>query len=175
MSANRTHYDVLGLSRDAPAEDIEANYRLRLAQLKGRAGASAADVVALRQAHHALADPARRAEYDRSLAAPRRPRAVFVPVPPSTPREISFWHSTPVMVAGLLVMAGIGAWGWSHWQKKAPAPRKASAPAMAKPAPRPPRPAPRSTPSTPDAAPAATRSAPSPKPAPSAVPKPPVR
>ena len=141
MAQGKTHYDLLGLARDASLEDIEANYRLKLAQLKGRAGVSAADVMALRGAHHALSDPARRAQYDKSLAPPQRARAILVPVAPKAQDiERSPWQSTPVMIVGILVLAGIGAWGWSNWQKKASsanraAPRAMMPPAAAKPMP----------------------------------------
>src|SRR5688572_14515441 len=167
MAQGKTHYDVLGLARDAPVEDIEANYRLKLSQLKGRAGVSAADVMALRVAHQALADPARRAAYDKSLAAPPRVRATFTSTPPKlVGPDTSWWQSTPAMVAGLVVAVGIGAWGWNNWQKKAASPQRRPAPAAAM-KPMPPNVAPRGAPSA--AKPASTPATAKPAPTPAAA------
>ena len=150
MTPGRTHYDVLGLARDATLEDIHANYRLRLAQLKGRAGASPADVAALRMAHVALSDPARRAAYDKSLAPPPRARERLVPTLPHVEGiERSWWQSTPVMLLGVALLIAIALWGWKPWRKPVAVPRgpallappPKAAPAAARPqAPRIPKP-----------------------------------
>lgn len=153
----RTHYAVLGLARDATPGDIEANYRLKLAQLKLRKDLAPAEVVALRMAHQALADPAQRAAYDRTLSSPRRARETVALAVPLRSSEVSFWQSTPVTVVGILVLAGIAFAGWNHWQKKrAPPPQALSMPA-AKKAPTKPGAAP--VPAKASAAPGATKPA----------------
>ena len=74
--ARRTHYDVLGVARDASSVDIAAAYRDKLADLKPKPDA-AEDVAMLREAYQVLASPDRRAEYDQELEAraPVRRRA----------------------------------------------------------------------------------------------------
>jgi S1-C subfamily serine protease len=74
--ARRTHYDVLGVARDASSVDIAAAYRDKVADLESKPEAGEA-VAALREAYQALASPDRRAEYDRELDArqPARRRA----------------------------------------------------------------------------------------------------
>jgi hypothetical protein len=69
--ARRTHYDVLGVSRDASSVDIAAAYRDKLADLKSKPDPGQA-IAALREAYQVLATPDRRAEYDRENA-PRVP------------------------------------------------------------------------------------------------------
>ena len=139
MAQGRNHYEVLGVARDASAADLAAAYRLRLAQLKGQAGVSAAHVAALREAHHVLADPALRADYDKTLLPPPPvpSRPATRPVRAVAERPSS--RSGLFLLAGVVVLAGIAAWGWTH----RPKPAKALAPAAAaKPVAIPARPAP---------------------------------
>lgn len=143
MAQGRTHYEVLGLARDASAADLAAAYRLRLAQLKGRAGVAAADVAALREAHHVLADPALRAAYDRMLLAASPPRpGVAVATRPTRARAEPAPGRPYLLLAGVVVLAGIAAWGWSQRPKPSKAVLPAAAGAAARPAAAPPRPAP---------------------------------
>jgi plasmid stabilization system protein ParE len=85
VAVDRTHYDTLGLTPQAGAEEIRAAYRhlaRRYHPDKGSVDARA--MAALNEAYRVLREPARRAAYDASLrAAVARP----APVPrPGTPR-----------------------------------------------------------------------------------------
>lgn len=73
-SAPNTLYAAVGVAATASAEEIAAAYVARVQALHGDADA----LSLLRVAHDTLRDPARRAAYDRQLAA--RPAAAEVPV-----------------------------------------------------------------------------------------------
>lgn len=71
-----THYQVLGLPRDASSVDIAQAFREKLAEAQARPGA-AERVEAIRAAYQALANPASRAQYDAELPPdPRQLRAL---------------------------------------------------------------------------------------------------
>lgn len=63
-----THYEVLGVSPRASADEIRAAYRAAARTVHPDAGGSPAAMRTLNAAWHVLGDPARRAVYDRSLA-----------------------------------------------------------------------------------------------------------
>lgn len=69
-----THYEVLGVSPDAPTSAIRSSYRAR-ARLhhpdRGEGGADGVTMADVNEAYRVLKDPARRALYDRSLATGR--------------------------------------------------------------------------------------------------------
>ena len=99
MTDARTHYDVLGIARDASKDDIRAAYRERLdaaqaEQAKAREGkrpneqaiASArADEAEIRAAWQVLSDPYQRGRYD-ALNLP--PDGEVATSPPSTNGEV---------------------------------------------------------------------------------------
>jgi serine protease Do len=62
----RTHYQVLGVSRDASSIDIANAVRDKLAELKAKPASGAAED-AVREAYQVLANPDLRAEYDAGL------------------------------------------------------------------------------------------------------------
>ena len=64
----RTHYDVLGIPRDASAGDVRAAYRARARTAHPDAGGDPDRMRQLNAAWHVLGDPQRRAAYDRLLA-----------------------------------------------------------------------------------------------------------
>jgi hypothetical protein len=64
----RTHYDVLGVSRRASAEEVRAAYRAKARDHHPDAGGDPAAMRRLNAAWRVLGDPARRAAYDRLLA-----------------------------------------------------------------------------------------------------------
>jgi molecular chaperone DnaJ len=64
----RTHYEILGVRRDASAEDIRSAYRVRARLAHPDRPGGAADAMArLNEAYRVLNDPGRRALYDRRL------------------------------------------------------------------------------------------------------------
>ena len=73
-----THYEVLGISRDASAAQVREAYR-RLARVhhpdrvQAGSAASAASMPAINEAYRVLNDPARRAVYDASLRTSSAP------------------------------------------------------------------------------------------------------
>ena len=69
----RTHYDVLGVTTTASAEEIKAAYRRRIREAHPDAvgaSASSAEVAEINEAWNVLSQSGRRALYDRSLAMP---------------------------------------------------------------------------------------------------------
>ena len=65
-----THYDVLGVARDAPVSEVRQAYMaLARAHHPDRAGGDADAMRAANEAWATLRDPDRRATYDRSLGA----------------------------------------------------------------------------------------------------------
>ncbi|SDC08219.1 J domain-containing protein [Actinokineospora iranica] len=84
------HYDVLGVSQDATAEQIKAAYRR---QARGAHPDLGGDVDRFHRVHHAyetLMDPAARADHDRARAA-RLP----TPEPTRPPAPLPQWISGP--------------------------------------------------------------------------------
>ncbi|HEX7403994.1 MAG TPA: DnaJ domain-containing protein, partial [Usitatibacter sp.] len=76
---NKTHYEVLGVPRDAKVTDIVRAYkRIRANQDKETAAPDARLLAVAKAAYDTLSDPDRRDEYDRSLAgdsSASRPRS----------------------------------------------------------------------------------------------------
>ncbi len=67
MPRGRTHYQVLGVSRDSSSIEIANAVRDKLAELKEKPGSSATAEAAIREAYQVLANPDMRAEYDAEL------------------------------------------------------------------------------------------------------------
>lgn len=87
----RTHYDVLGVTREAPEEVIRASYTALMRRAHPDTGNSDPEQVRLlTEARHVLMDRARRAEYDRSLAE----AAATAELEPSAPRDASWGAET---------------------------------------------------------------------------------
>src|SRR6201989_2666559 len=78
-----TWYDVLGVSRDADAEEIRASWRA--ATDKFEPGTGAGQFRMFNEAADVLLDPARRAAYDASLDSPDTTPDVSPPPPPAAP------------------------------------------------------------------------------------------
>ena len=104
-----THYEVLGISRDASTSQVRAAFR-RLARAHHpdtSASGSAESLAPINEAWRVLGDPALRRAYDRSLEAEARPYVAeeWAPSPTfESPPESSFpWRFLAFMAA-----AGIG-------------------------------------------------------------------
>jgi molecular chaperone DnaJ len=65
----RSHYEVLGVSPSAPAEEVRRAYRTRIkaAHPDARGGRDDGESAAITEAWRVLSDPGRRLDYDRAL------------------------------------------------------------------------------------------------------------
>lgn len=109
MSTENSLYAALGVAASASAEEIEVAYAARAQACSGNADA----LSLLRVARDTLRDPARRAAYDRKLAA--RPAAVEVPlvVESGSPRP-----ARSPLRNGLILVAAAGLTAVLFWPKK---------------------------------------------------------
>ena len=105
-----THYEVLGIRRDASTTQVRAAFR-RLARAHHpdtSASGSAESLAPINEAWRVLGDPVRRHEYDRSLQVDARPSAPAQDWAPSpilvSPPESSF----PWRFLAFMALAGIG-------------------------------------------------------------------
>jgi curved DNA-binding protein CbpA/ketosteroid isomerase-like protein len=116
-----THYEVLGLERDAPAHEIRRRWATLIQRYhpdhfgggNGRSGWLDAQARRLIEAYHALKDPERRRQYDAELAGeaarePADPPRSLRPEGRPRFRAASSWRWAP---AGILVV-GVVAGGW---------------------------------------------------------------
>ena len=72
---SRTHYDVLGITRNARNIEVERAYRQLREQMRDEATVpDPRRALRIQTAYEVLSDPARRANYDEALSAPRMPR-----------------------------------------------------------------------------------------------------
>jgi hypothetical protein len=85
----RSHYDVLGVSAQATADEVRAAYRRAARDHHPDAGGDGGRMSELNAAWSVLGDPARRAAYDRQRAA--RPAAPSVDAP--DPPDVVFWDA----------------------------------------------------------------------------------
>lgn len=88
----RTHYDVLGVARDADAPTIRAAYRARARthHPDRTAGATASEMAAINEAYRVLSDAARRVDYDRMLRADGAPTtSSAAPTPSATSSRVT--------------------------------------------------------------------------------------
>lgn len=90
MAENKTHYEVLGVSADAPAKDIKAAYRKLSKKLHPDFGGSTEAFAAVTVAADVLLDDVKRADYDRELKA----KAAKASSSRTTPRASSGARST---------------------------------------------------------------------------------
>lgn len=73
--SDQTHYSVLGLSRDASGQQIKDAYRRAARSTHPDLGGSPELFHMIAEAYETLADPAKRATYDRSIGTTGRPPA----------------------------------------------------------------------------------------------------
>lgn len=70
MDTKQTYYQILGVSRDAPAEIVSAAYRAQMLQLRKHPdlGGDAVEAAIINEAYEVLSDTERRRRYDASIA-----------------------------------------------------------------------------------------------------------
>lgn len=118
MAVRRTHYDILGIGRDASSVDIASAFRDKLAALKAKPDVLPETIESLRDAYQTLASPELRAEYDQSLAPPAATRSSRASAADDS-SEGGFWPSA-LKYAIPVVVVVLAIWGWKR--HKAPAP-----------------------------------------------------
>ncbi|MGZ5661121.1 MAG: trypsin-like peptidase domain-containing protein [Usitatibacter sp.] len=117
MAGRRTHYEVLGVGRDASSIDIASAFRDKLAAMKANPQAPPEALDAVREAYQTLANPMRREDYDETLAPVGSARA-----PKASPvdDEGAAWWKSALKYAIPVVAIALLTWGWKR--HKAPAP-----------------------------------------------------
>lgn len=121
--AGKTHYDALGVSRDASSVDVASAFRDKLAELKANPAAAPEAFDAVREAYQVLANPARRDEYDRDLPPPpgaRRSAPMKAQPAVEDVEETVFWQSKAARIAIPLALVAVAIWGWKSRAKPAP-------------------------------------------------------
>ncbi len=97
----RTHYEILGITRNAKNIEVERAYRKLRAQMREETSApDARRALLIQTAYEVLSDPARRESYDESL---RAPRAMF---------RYSFALHRTQWIAGSSLVALLAASAW---------------------------------------------------------------
>jgi serine protease Do len=122
MMARKTHYDVLGVPRDASSVDIASAFRDKLAAMQSKPDASPEAIDALRDAYQTLASRALRDEYDESLPPAAGMR-------PSKARSTDDLHEGSSELRGTalklfiaLMVLGVAFWGWKRHNAESAAP-----------------------------------------------------
>jgi len=108
-----THYETLGVSRDASRADITAAFRTQMRALHGDAGGDDEFAKHVSSAYNVLANASRRAVYDRTLA-PQSPAAASDPSPasaPTAPRRRVFNPERGTRASSMLDV-DLTAWDW---------------------------------------------------------------
>lgn len=108
-----THYEILGVPRDASRADITAAFRTQMRALHGDAGGDDELAKNVSSAYNVLSNASRRATYDRTLA-PQSPAAAFDPSPasaPTAPRRRVF-HPERGTRASSMLDVDPTAWDW---------------------------------------------------------------
>lgn len=75
---NKTHYEKLGVSKDATADELKRAYREKATRLHPDKGGDAKEFAEVARAYEILNDPARRLLYDATGADERKPLEVEV-------------------------------------------------------------------------------------------------
>ncbi|HEX4333222.1 MAG TPA: trypsin-like peptidase domain-containing protein [Usitatibacter sp.] len=113
MAGRRTFYDVLGVPRDASSVDIASAFRDKLAAMKDQPPVLPEAMDGLRQAYQTLANPSRRAEYDRSIT-PSNARGASARAAPAMESEASEPRSRIMMITVAAVVLAVMFWGWKR-------------------------------------------------------------
>lgn len=111
-----THYETLGVDRDATKPDITAAFRAQMRALHADAGGDDELAKRVSSAYNVLSNPTKRADYDRTLErpAPATPRPAPSPrVPPRDhePRR-RVMHAEDAPSDATMLTADATAWDW---------------------------------------------------------------
>ncbi len=125
MGSRRTHYDALGIGRDASSVDIASAFREKLAELKAQPETSAEALAAVRDAYQTLANPDARASYDDTLTPLPTARSVraarAAPVAAADEgEEPGFFQSRKAVIGIAILVVMVAVWGWKASRKPAP-------------------------------------------------------
>jgi hypothetical protein len=158
MAVRKTHYELLGVSRDASSVDIASAFREKLAEAKDGGGIDPQRLESLRDAYQTLASPSRRTEYDGTLspaAAARAPRTVIAAADKHAAPD-GAWRLRLLKYGVPVAIAVVAIWGWKT--RPAPEPKMVFVPPVvpASSTPRPESAEPRAAAATAPPAPAAT-------------------
>jgi DnaJ domain len=82
VAADRTLYEILGVSADATEDEVRAAYRRLVRQIHPDTGGSAAIFGIVHEAYEVLRDPQKRAEYDRAQGGAASRARSETPAPP---------------------------------------------------------------------------------------------
>lgn len=98
----RTHYEILGVSKDFTPEELKTAYRRISRTAHPDVGGSAAIFGMVQEAYETLREPLKRSAYDRALregapapeppSPPPPPKASPKPPPPRAPRASDYWQ-----------------------------------------------------------------------------------
>jgi molecular chaperone DnaJ len=115
--SQRSHYEVLGVPRNATLEVIKAAYRRKMREVHPDAGGATVnplEVTAITEAWTTLSQPGRRALYDSSLVNPTKPTEstspVFAQAPAFTPARFPWKFVLSLIVlgaAGVLILNAV--------------------------------------------------------------------
>jgi serine protease Do len=122
MAARKTHYDVLGVARDASSVDIASAFRDKLAAMQSKPDALPEAIDSLREAYQTLASPARRDEYDESLAPAAGMRPSKARSTNDSHEGSSEFRATALKLFVALMVLGVAFWGWKRHKAQSEAP-----------------------------------------------------
>lgn len=106
-----THYETLGVPRDASRADITAAFRSQMRALHGDAGGDDELAKHVSSAYNVLSNASRRATYDRTLA-PDAPASAPEPAPASTTARRRVFHSDAGTAAASMLDVDPSQWDW---------------------------------------------------------------
>lgn len=116
---SKSLYTVLGIRPDASQDQIEATYATVLEQLKeGTNPNPNADdrirLIAAKEAYEILSNPLKRQQYNQKIFAPQSagiPQAIVI-------EQAESWSMSKVVVVGVILLAAIGAYGYTTTQRE---------------------------------------------------------
>jgi curved DNA-binding protein CbpA len=116
---SKSLYTVLGIRPDASQDQIEAAYATVLEQLKEgtNLNPNADDrirLIAAKEAYEILSNPLKRQQYNQKIFAPQSaeiPQVIVI-------EQAESWSISKVVVVGVILLAAIGAYGYTTTQRE---------------------------------------------------------